>query len=322
MNYQTLGTQAVPSANIAVNKSRLKVYNNVGNLPTYYLKKGQEFQIELFNPTQDTIMAKISLNSKVISQGGLVLKPGERVFLDRYLDVAKKFMFDTYEVSSNNEEVKKAIEKNGDFSVEFYREYKAPAYTNPIWITTSSSTNVWGGAHTLTGSLGNYTTGTDPQFLRGSSTSGDITGNAPANGGSQNISSTSDTLNYFCDSGIVNCSAGSSYTSGVDLGNITLDGLSDNSKKSSPAPDRKLRAKKSKTMETGRVEEGSKSDQTFTYVNKTFEYLPFHVVGYKLLPISQKVNTTQDVNVRQYCTGCGRKQGPGDNFCAGCGKKQ
>lgn len=307
MNYQNLGTQAVPSANIAVNKSRLKVYKDAGTVPVYYLKKGQEFQIELFNPTQDTIMAKISLNSKVISQGGLVLKPGERVFLDRYLDVAKKFMFDTYEVSSNNEEVKKAIEKNGDFSVEFYREYKAPAYTNPTWINISagSGTGIWGGTYNLTGSLGNYTTGTNPQHLRGTTTAGsDITGSAPANGGSDIVS------NYFCDSSIVNCSA--------SLGDVSTDDFI----KGSPAPDRNLRAKKSKTMETGRVEEGSKSDQTFTYVNKTFEYLPFHVVGYKLLPISQKVNTTQDVNVRQYCTGCGRKQGPGDNFCAGCGKKQ
>ena len=110
-----------PQANIAINKSRIKLYGKTSKTPTYYLKKGQEFEIELFNPTKDTIMAKISLNGKPIAQGGLVLKPGVRVFLDRYIDVARKFKFDTYEVG-NTAAVKKAIEDNGDFKVEFFRE--------------------------------------------------------------------------------------------------------------------------------------------------------------------------------------------------------
>jgi len=119
--FITEPSKAVPTANIAVNKSRIKIYENDGDMPTYYLQKGQEFQIELYNPTQGTVLAKIFLNNTAISQGGLVLKPGQRVFLDRYLDVAKKFLFDTYEVS-NSEETKKAIEKNGDFKVEFFKE--------------------------------------------------------------------------------------------------------------------------------------------------------------------------------------------------------
>ena len=117
LNYQQ--APSVPTANIAVNKSRLKVYKNTGDMPTYYLQKGQEFQIELFNPTTDVILAKIILNGNPISQGGLVLNPGQRVFLDRYLDVAKKFLFDTYEVS-NTEEVKKAIEKSRELLCFFY----------------------------------------------------------------------------------------------------------------------------------------------------------------------------------------------------------
>jgi hypothetical protein len=290
MKKTVAASNAMPSAHIAVNKSRLKVYKNVGSLPTYYLQKGQEFQIELFNPTQDVIMAKISLNSKVISQGGLVLNPGQRVFLDRYLDIAKKFMFDTYEVSANNEEVKKAIENNGDFKVEFYREKTAvQVYSNPItWINTGGGY----GYGTLTGSLGNYTTGTDPQFLKGSTTTN------TSNSVSHDVSSNSDMS--FMDS---------SYERSA----IELDSLVDDSVSSS---------KKSKTIETGRVEKGSNSDQEFTYVNKSFEYFSFHTLEYKLLPISQKVNTVEDINVKRYCTQCGKKQGSGDNFCAGCGKKQ
>ena len=107
----------MPTANLAINKSRLKVYGKKSEVPTYYLQKGQEFQIELFNPTKDTILAKISLNGKPIAQGGLVLRPAERVFLDRYIDVARKFKFDTYEVA-NTKESQKAIEDNGDFKVE------------------------------------------------------------------------------------------------------------------------------------------------------------------------------------------------------------
>ena len=106
---QSLNAPTVPTAGIAVNKSRLKVYSKGSEMPTYYLQKGQEFQIELFNPTTEVVLAKISLNNTLISQGGLILNPGQRVFLERYIDVPKKFLFDTYEVA-NTDEVKKAIE--------------------------------------------------------------------------------------------------------------------------------------------------------------------------------------------------------------------
>jgi hypothetical protein len=53
---------STPQAFIAVNKSRIKQYDKSGDTPTYYLQKGQEFQLELFNPTTGTILAKIFLN--------------------------------------------------------------------------------------------------------------------------------------------------------------------------------------------------------------------------------------------------------------------
>src|SRR6516225_3620159 len=113
-NHNSIGVPT-PTANITINKSRIRLYNkNTGAPPIYYLQKGQEFEIELFNPTQETILAKIHLNNTPLSQGGLVLRPGERVFVERYLDVPRKFFFDTYEVQ-NFGEAKKAIVKNGDF---------------------------------------------------------------------------------------------------------------------------------------------------------------------------------------------------------------
>lgn len=119
--------EATPTVAIAINKSRIKQYNKQSETPVYYLKNGTEFQIELFNPTTDVVLAKIEINNKAISQSGLVLNPGQRVFLDRYLDVAKKFKFETYTVS-NTKEVQKAIESNGDLSVKFYREQKLISY--------------------------------------------------------------------------------------------------------------------------------------------------------------------------------------------------
>lgn len=295
MKQAIYAPNTVPTANIAVNKSRLKVYKNAGEMPTYYLQKGQEFQIELANPTTDVVLAKIILNGKPISQGGLVLNPGQRVFLDRYIDVAKKFLFDTYEVSSSAE-MQAAIAKNGDFKVEFYKE-RQPYYQYNGSITI--------GNPIIT--LGNYNSGTGIQYLTNPSI-GTITSNG----------ATSTGLN-------LNSVSNSSYTSGVDLG-VAMDMLSSNLSnevKSSPAPERKLRTRSlaKQSVETGRVEQGSNSDQELKYVNKTFEYTAFHTVEYKMLPVSQKINTIEDLNVKRYCTQCGAKTGKTDNFCSSCGKK-
>lgn len=295
MYYSTHASNVMPTANLAVNKSRLKVYKNVGPMPTYYLQKGQEFQIELFNPTQDVVLAKISLNNKAISQGGLVLNPGQRVFLDRYIDVAKKFLFDTYEVSGQSDEVKKAIENNGDIKVEFYRERQPINYGNPIWIN--------GSAGTIT--LGNYHTGTDPQYLKTSITAGSLS--------TQGISTNN--AYYSSDaSNIQNCSG--TLTSSAP----TMDWLSMDTPAPETKPIRPRRLSK-KSIETGRVEAGSSSDQTFKYVNKSFEYFPFCTVEYKILPVSQKINTVDDIQVKRYCTQCGAKTGKTDRFCSSCGTK-
>ena len=248
-NYSTVFP--VPTANIAVNKARLKVYND-----SYYLTKGQEFEIELFNPTTNTLLAKIYLNDKPISQGGLVLRPGQRIFLDRYLDVAKKFLFDTYEVE-NSDEVKEAIQNNGDFKVEFFKEK-----TQPIIVQT------------------NY-----------------LSFNSNSTGGSFGGPTTTTTYNT------------------IGISNPTTTNAMMNTRSLSP------RLLKSKSIETGRVEKGSNSSQKLNIVDKEFEYYTTHVVKYKLLPISQKINTSADINIRKYCTNCGAKVGKTHKFCASCGTK-
>jgi hypothetical protein len=109
----------------------------------------------------------------------------------------------------------------------------------------------------------------------------------------------------------------SSLSNGLSLFSTTS--FSDNSLDLSNKP-RSL-ARKSKTIETGRVEKGSTSDQKLTTVNMSWEYFPFYTVEYKLLPVSQKINTTDDINIKRYCTNCGSKLGKGHKYCSQCATK-
>jgi hypothetical protein len=127
-----------------------------------YLKDNEEFLIELFNPLKDSVLADIKLNGKSISESGLIIKPGQRVYLDCFIDDGKKFIFQTYDVDGGV--VKESIKNNGDVQIFFYKEsfssfrnwtyypylsgYKPwgyPTYpTNPFWYGTTTSTTIIG----------------------------------------------------------------------------------------------------------------------------------------------------------------------------------
>ena len=139
-----------PQAWIAIQKNRQKVYGNEGKSQVY-LKDGQEFQIELFNPTQTKYLVKFKINGNYSSDRGLILNPGQRYFLDRFIDEDMKLSFSTYEVE-DSKEVKKAIEKNGLLAVELYSEFVPPNGNRLLW-------------------TGNYYSGTIP-FFTGTSNSG------------------------------------------------------------------------------------------------------------------------------------------------------
>lgn len=305
---QVAHKNAVPTANIAVNKSRLKLYEKNSEFPVYYLQKDQEFQIELFNPTTDTVLAKIILNNNPISQGGLVLRPGERVFLDRYIDVAKKFKFDTYEVA-NTKEVKEAIKENGDFKVEFYRE-RTVDYT---W--TAPQRTIWGGPQQdiyFDGSLNlTNTSGTGNLNLKGITTTG-ANFSAEVNDTNSTNLSTASLDGTLGDIPVTAGVAGGGHFE-IPEENVTSEPVKKN-------PLRRLKTKK-KSIETGRVEMGSQSDQKFETVQKDWDYFPFHTIEYKLKPVSQKVNTTADIQTKRYCTNCGTKTKPTFKFCPSCGTK-
>jgi hypothetical protein len=58
-----------PQSFITKGKQRLKQHTD-----TVYLKDGDEFEIELFNPTSNKVLAKIELNGDSIGSG-IILRP-------------------------------------------------------------------------------------------------------------------------------------------------------------------------------------------------------------------------------------------------------
>jgi len=272
----------VPEAYIAVMKNRQKVVNT----SEVYLDNKTEFQLEFFNPTSQTVLANIFINGNSISNRGLVLKPGQRVWLDRYLDDNRKFLYETYEVAGNSKEVKQAIANNGIIRIEFHPEkIKAPSYYNGT--LTINSTGCWP-----------YT---NPTFT---------------SCGNTNISSSSsNTAFYKGDIGSVSntTSCYSSPTSGqtLDCDMSFMDQeLSRGFSKS---------FKKEKSVETGRVEKGSVSNQSFETVNTEFEWYTNAVVEYKILPLSTKNVEAGELN--RYCSNCGSKRKENYKFCPTCGNR-
>lgn len=245
-------------AQITKKKNRLKVYPS--SKDQVYLNDGEEFEIELFNPKTNPVLAKISINGKRISERGIILNPGQRVFLERFLDSPEKFKFSTYKVN-NSRETKEAIANNGLVKIEFYDEYS----------TFSTS--------------GGITWTSNPYFY-GSTT-----------GGWSNTTTTS----TFYNSNI-------SYTSSIAGSlNIPTNEVFRNVNK------------REDSIETGRIESGSKSDQDFKDANGNFNSWPCNVVEYKILPASQK--NIEAKEIRSYCTQCGTRNKQEWKFCPTCGNK-
>jgi len=114
--YTTNLTTLRPEAYITVKKNRLKLYEE----KNHYLKDKSKFEIELFNPTSQKVLAKISLNGKQMATG-IIIAAGERVYLERFLESPEKFQFNIFEVD-DVKETKKARVTNGVVSISFYRE--------------------------------------------------------------------------------------------------------------------------------------------------------------------------------------------------------
>ena len=268
---------------IAIAKSICKEYSTSSYSRVVYLENDQEFQIQLFNPRKFTIGAEIFINDEKLSNI-LVLKPGERIWLERYLDIKKKFKFSTYEVEGNNTDVQEAIKDNGKIEVKFYREVREKEFYPSI----SVSGNDWINDNSII----KYPKTIDVFYNTCSSKADDII----------YCDSKLTTSNFYSD-------LNANYTTAVDLRNQ----YPQSHKASTSSPDKII-------CETGRVEASSLSNQEFDSVNIDFEYLPFITEKIKLFPISQKPYTLNDLH-KIYCTECGRKLKTNYKFCPFCGSK-
>jgi predicted RNA-binding Zn-ribbon protein involved in translation (DUF1610 family) len=156
------------------------------------------------------------------------------VFLERFLDIDRKFLFETYDVDSN-EMNSKAIEDNGLVVVRFFTKF-IPQYYNT---TTNFNTN------------------------------------------------------WFNDK-VLN----TYYTNTLGIDNISCS--------------------TSKKIETGRVEMGDASNQSFGTSYEIFNPWSSWVSEWKILPYSSKDLTTDDLVKK---CGCGHKIKSNYKFCPQCGNQ-
>jgi hypothetical protein len=244
-----------PEAWVATQKNRQKIYKG----KKVYLEDGQEFEIELHNPTKSVYLAKVLINGKHISSRGIILQPGQRVFLERFIDENRKLVYETYEVE-DTEESKEAIADNGMVSIQFFGEYSHISFggttTTTIW-ATGTHTPVW------------TTYGDTSSFTLNTSISGEP---------SLSFMSTSD-----------------------------------------PAVNYETRTASAGSLETGRVQQGDESEQTFENGYGTFNSWPSHTSSYQILPINQL--PLESTEIRNYCSGCGtRIRKSSWKFCPHCGE--
>lgn len=289
---------------LAVNKSILKEYQTSKSNRTVYLKNGTEFQLQLFNPLTFTICADIYINDEKIPNS-LVIKPGQRVWLERYLDRAKKFLYETYEVENGNAAVEAAIKNNGLIKVKFYKEdINKNTYNGQL--TTSISSNIdtfrwsdFNDCQVYNSSVTNKDL--NDSFTTYTSNATTYTSNATARSFSQPTVSTvlynsldmitEPLLSATCDCSVQNTAA---TTVNYDVRD---------------------------TKETGRIQEGSKSNQLLYDCDMEFSNWSFKTEIIQILPESEKPYTVSDLQ-KQYCTECGRKLNPKHKFCPYCGTKQ
>jgi hypothetical protein len=230
-----------------------------------FLNDGEEFEIEIFNPLTVSVLADIKLNGQSISKTGLVIKPGQRVYLDCFIDDRKKFKFSTYEIE-NSSEALDATQNNGVLEVFFYKE---DVITLDNWQRKFDRVIVekyypynpypWYNPYKV-------------YYGTGSPIYGTTTNNA--NG----VIGTTTTTNAIYSSNNINCS----YTSdaNVSYGGTTVNNLFSVN-----------------NIETGRVEKGEKSKQKFTEVDMEFEkhYIASTII--QILPESRKPAEVKNVKI-------------------------
>ena len=185
--------------------------------------------------------------------------------------------------------MKYAIDKNGWVKIEFYHEREnKPFQYNPGSITWVNGNNY--GSYDLYSST--------------------------CSASKSNVRSVDTVLNaatcYYDASSSITASSACTDRCEVDASIDSLD-LDINANRS-------LHKRSRKSIETGRVEKGSRSNQEFEYCDIDFEYYSFKTESIHILPTSQKKVSVEETR-RKYCSQCGKKVSPKDKFCSNCGAK-
>jgi hypothetical protein len=314
MNYtlSSIGTTMQnPQAFIARSKEkkfgRLKIYQN--NI--VYLEQGEEFTFELFNPTNQTILAKIEINGEFISNNGLVLKPAQRVFLERYFDIDRRFKFDIYQVE-DFEKIKKDAddinnEKNhleqelqlreqllnlvsGDEKIDLESKIeKLKAQTNEMKLIVDELNNKSLTINNATKLNGNVKIHFYKEYVP----------NTLVLGSTWNQLYPYNPIIYGTGTGTI-----TTNTTGTSVANLNM-----------------LNSSYTNTSykETGRIEKGDISNQDFNIDNNSFEFHSFHDIEYKILPFSEKPIEIKDL--RSYCKKCNKRMKSEWQFCPSCGEQ-
>lgn len=262
----------VPSAWIVNSNDRGRKSIKKGKV---YLSDKEEFQIELFNPLQDCVLADIKLNGNSISKSGLVLNPGQRFYLDCFIDDKKKFIFDTYEVD-DTDETAQAIAKNGLLEVFFYKESVVTLQnwsdrfnrilttrTYPYWVYPTYP--YWG--NTVTIGAPYCGIGTINTFTTTNLTSGSID--------LSNLNTSTGNAYYSSNTMAIN----SSYTNNVSL-TSAIGGSA-------------------KSIETGRIGKGDNSKQKFESVDMDFDKYYIASTILQILPESRRPIETKEIKVHK-----------------------
>ena len=164
-------SDSMPSAIILLKNPRngsldeLKIYEN----KNIFLNDGDEFQIRLFNPLGEKIGVQININGQYTDQY-LILRPGEDVTIDRFINDKRKMIFETYKYDDGNALAKKAVANNGLVEIKFYKEYSFntystyptyPYYTTYPYYNNTNQPNWVGGTYSSSIPTFNSNTGTD-----------------------------------------------------------------------------------------------------------------------------------------------------------------
>lgn len=270
-----------------------------------YLKDGQTFAIRLFNTNFISVAARIKLNGEII--GDLLVKPGQKVDLERYFNESRKFIFETYNVEDSDPKVREAIKNNGKVEIEFFEEDNGfdqwfdgqieeyNRYDNNIRLNDQferlNDFKRWDQDinYDQTDKNSSYynreSIGNNRYTLRGMDHTGD------------------ESMNVNYDSSLITDTSIGQTT----FGDSTL-GMMETS--STEEDTRSMR-------ETGRIGKGGNSSQRFEKVDMKFKDTSFFVKKVQILPVSMKKEQT---DVRFYCPNCGyRIRKRSWIFCPKCG---